>query len=179
MLVHGSELGTVKPFSKLQQASKKIDKPLPAGLWSSFCSLPASLTLKISTCFPLTNLVPKNCKAPCSIIQIYRFTNHIMMTPEELESQEESHVASENKKTHKKKSHKKSAEKSKTHKKKTHAETHEDPPGIFDDIEMNHETVPVENDPFAPRDGKALLWRNVNMTLVRLVNCHMFCPAKY
>lgn len=89
------------------------------------------------------------------------------MTSEETNTQETGHTASEEKKLHKKKSQKKSG-KSKTGKKKTHAKTHQDPPGFLDDIEMNREPVPLENDPFAPRDGKALLWRNINMTLVRL-----------
>jgi hypothetical protein len=87
-----------------------------------------------------------------------------MMEPEVIATQEESHNVSEEKKTHKKK-----RSKSKTgKKKKKSAKDHDDPPGFVDDIEMNLEPVPVENDPFAPRDGKALVWRNINMNLVRL-----------
>lgn len=32
-------------------------------------------------------------------------------------------------------------------------------------------TLDPETDPFAPRAGKTLLWRNVNMTLVRTIIC--------
>ena len=96
-----------------------------------------------------------------------------MMEPEVFATQEESHNFSEETKTHKKK-------KSKTgkKKKKKHAHDHEDPPEFVDDIEMNLEPVPVENDPFAPRDGKALVWRNINMTLVSL-DCKVFIAAIY
>ncbi|KAL3936730.1 MAG: hypothetical protein SGBAC_008022, partial [Bacillariaceae sp.] len=59
----------------------------------------------------------------------------------------------------------KSAHKMKTHP-KGHKKTHQDAPVYSNDIERNrHEVVPLEHDPFAPRDGKALLWRNINMTL--------------
>ena len=75
-------------------------------------------------------------------------------------------MTSDEKETHKK-SHTKGHKTSKSHKKTRAKKTREDPPG-FVDIEMNRETVPLENDPFAPRDGKALLWRNINMTLVGL-----------
>jgi len=83
-------------------------------------------------------------------------------------------MTSEEQKTHKKKTHTKGDKKSekKTHKKSHKKKTRKDPPGFIDDIEMNRESVPVENDPFAPRDGKALLWRNINMTLVSLQYRH-------
>ncbi|CAJ1961665.1 unnamed protein product [Cylindrotheca closterium] len=72
-------------------------------------------------------------------------------------------MTSEEKTAYKNKSHTKGHEKKHS---KFHQKSHKDPPGFVDDIEMNHETsVPRENDPFAPRGGKALLWQNINMTL--------------
>jgi hypothetical protein len=38
----------------------------------------------------------------------------------------------------------------------------------------------ISDDPFAPREGKTLLWRNVNMTLVRAVCvCVCVCVQYY
>lgn len=39
-------------------------------------------------------------------------------------------------------------------------------------VSKKSSTLNVSDDPFAPREGKTLLWRNVNMTLVRLLRMH-------
>jgi len=49
------------------------------------------------------------------------------------------------------------------------------------DLEEQHDnetfisTLAISDDPFAPREGKTLLWKNVNMTLVsHLRNGHAY-----
>mmetsp|Transcript_28345 Transcript_28345/g.65752 ORF Transcript_28345/g.65752 Transcript_28345/m.65752 type:complete len:84 (-) Transcript_28345:2605-2856(-) len=34
--------------------------------------------------------------------------------------------------------------------------------------ETGHSTLDIRDDPFAPRDGKTLTWKNIQMTLVSL-----------
>jgi hypothetical protein len=40
-------------------------------------------------------------------------------------------------------------------------------------------TLDPDTDPFAPRSGKALLWRNVNMTLVRFCCCFLLVDINH
>jgi hypothetical protein len=49
------------------------------------------------------------------------------------------------------------------------APSSEPTPATNNDIEVGIEATVLDarDDPFAPRDGKTLLWRNINMTLVR------------